>query len=132
MSGLLCLASTSVSCSCMLPITVGGSQLSMRAHGERTTTGTPSRQQRRQGARTSMGLPEPGRRTPTKLPSDAYTATVWKSRATTDAPCGGRPAAGSSDGTNVAHSLPLTPGVRARADGAQAAIWVKMLPAAAP
>ena len=56
-----------------------------------------------------MGLPEPGLRTPAKLPSELYSTTVWKSRATTDAPFGLAPGWGSWAGMNVAHSLPLIP-----------------------
>jgi hypothetical protein len=61
---------------------------------------------------TSIGFCEPGRLMPAKVPSALYSATVWKSRATIDTPRGlvilGS-AVGGSIGTNVAHSLPLTP-----------------------
>ena len=59
-----------------------------------------------------MGLLEPGRRMPAKVPSALYNATVWKSRAITDTPRGcctlGLTVTGSA-GMNVAHTLPLTP-----------------------
>ena len=83
------------------------------------------------GLDTSMGLLEPGRRIPAKLPSALYRATVWKSRAMMETPRGcctlGLTLTGSA-GIKVAHSFPFTP-VNAHAPSASdGQLWIPQMP----
>ncbi len=58
----------------------------------------------------SIGLLDPGRRTPTNLPWLSYRATDWKSLAMTDTPLGlPPPSVMGSAGINVAQARPFTP-----------------------